>query len=525
MSQETTAQIATQLNVINLQQLGIDNDAEETYAAIDLGSNSFHMIVARQTHGQMQVVDKHKEMVRLRSGLDKKGYLTEEAFESGIECLKRFGQRLKGISLQNIRAVGTNTLRNAKNSREFLEKAREALGTGIQIISGQEEARLIYLGVALGLPKSDEQRLVMDIGGGSTEYIIGQRNQHHHLTSTEMGCVSITEKFFGNDEINAYNFSKAIDACRNILRPHRQQLITRSWDSAIGASGTIKSIGQILEQNKWSESGITLDGMQQLQQALIDAGHTDNIKITGLKDERIPVICGGLAVLIATFIELNIEVMQVSANALREGLVFDTLGRLHADDARNVSVQAMQKWMKVNEKQADVVSTTAIHLLKQAHNVWGLHSENLDYQNLLRWASQLHECGIAINYRRYRHHSAYLVEHSDMAGFDQQEKQILSAMLVNHRGKYSSKVLEPIDQELRQQVLYLTVLLRLAVRVHRGRDLEKLEPELQIIIGEENTQLTLIFADKWLDEHPLSRLDLESEAKRLAPIGFELSFK
>ncbi|MBO1927560.1 exopolyphosphatase [Thiomicrorhabdus sp. 6S2-11] len=526
MSLTTTAQIPTQLNVINRQQLGIvDNDAEETYAAIDLGSNSFHMIIARQAHGQMQVVDKHKEMVRLRSGLDKKGYLTEEAFESGIACLERFGQRLKGVPLQNIRAVGTNTLRNAKNSREFLAKARQALGSSIQIISGQEEARLIYLGVALGLPKSDEQRLVMDIGGGSTEYIIGQRNQHHHLTSTEMGCVSVNQKFFGNDETSAINFAKAIDACRNILRPHRQQLITRSWDTAIGASGTIKSIGQILEQNKWSENGITLEGMLKFKDALIDAQQIEQAKIAGLKEERRPVICGGLSVLIATFMELNIDVMQVSANALREGLVFDTLGRLHSDDARNVSVHAMQKWMQVDEKQADAVSTTAIHLLKQAHNVWGLHSETLDYQNLLRWASELHECGIAINYRRYRNHSAYLVENSDMAGFDQQEKQILGAMLLNHRGKFSNKVLDGLDSDLREAVLYLTVLLRLAVRMHRGRDLEKLEPELQIISNEDSTGLTLVFADKWLEEHPLSQLDLESEAKRLAPIGFELNFK
>ncbi|BBP46883.1 exopolyphosphatase [Thiosulfatimonas sediminis] len=518
--------LATQLNVINRQQLGIPElDEEEMYAAIDLGSNSFHMIIARQAHGQMQVVDKHKEMVRLRSGLDKKGYLNEEAFSSGIACLERFGQRIKGIKLQNIRAVGTNTLRNAKNSREFLLQARQALGTNIQIISGQEEARLIYLGVTLGMPKSDEQRLVMDIGGGSTEYIIGKRNQHHHLTSTEMGCVSITEKFFANEQINADNFRAAIDASRNILRPHRQQLISYSWDSAIGASGTIKSIGQILEQNQWSEGGITLAGMQTFKQALIDAGNSEHAKINGLKDERRPVICGGLAILIATFIELNITTMQVSINALREGLIFDTLGRLHADDVRNVSVQAMQKWMKVDEKQADAVFTTALHLFKQAHNVWGLHSESIDYQSLLRWASQLHECGIAISYKRYRNHSAYLVEQSDMAGFDQQEKQILSAMLLNHRGKFSSKALENIDKDIGQQILYLSVLLRLAVRVHRGRDLEKIEPELQITTHDDGTDLTLIFADKWLEEHPLSQLDLESEAKRLAAIGFNLSFK
>ncbi|MBO1925095.1 exopolyphosphatase [Thiomicrorhabdus sp. 6S3-12] len=519
MNQETLLQYPA----INSQSLGIDDSEENAlYAAIDLGSNSFHMIIARQTHGQMQVIDKHKEMVRLRSGLDKSGYLSEEAFASGIACLERFGQRIKGIPHQNIRAVGTNTLRNAKNSRQFLNAAREALGIGIQIISGQEEARLIYLGVSLGLPKSDEQRLVMDIGGGSTEYIIGQRNRYQHLTSTEMGCVSITQAHFPNNKITAEAMLKAIDRCRQVLRPHRNKLIALSWDNAIGASGTIKSIGQILEQNQWSEGGITLEGMLKLKQALIESGELDELKIAGLKDERRPVISGGLAVLIATFMELNIDIMHVSPNALREGLVFDTLGRLYAEDVRDVSVQAMQKWMKVDSKQADAVAATARHLFKQAHNCWELHSEEINYRQLLDWACRLHECGIAISYKRYRQHSAYLVAQSDMAGFDQQEKQILSALLLNHRGKFISSALEDFDKEQAQKIRYLSVLLRLAVRIHRGRDLEQIKPELLI---KKETNLCLVFADNWLDQHPLSQMDLKVEAKRLAQIDFNLEFK
>jgi len=492
----------------------------DLFAAIDLGSNSFHMIIAREAHGQMQVIDKHKEMVRLRSGLDKSGKLTEKAFKEGIECLERFGQRIKDIPADNVRAVGTNTLRNAKNSREYLNQAKAALGHGIQIIAGQEEARLIYLGVAHGLPTSDEQRLVMDIGGGSTEYIIGKQFENSHLTSTEMGCVSITQTYFPKGKITDENFNEAVSKCRQILRPHRRTLGKKGWDVAIGASGSIKSIGQILEINSWSESGITLQGMLELTKELIKSGSAENAKIAGLKDERRPVLVGGLAILIATFIELNIEHMQVSPNALREGLIFDTLGRLNAEDVREISVSAMQQWMKVDIEQADMVAKTAKSLYKQSHNTWDLHSEGYDVKRLLKWACRLHEIGVSISFKRSRHHSAYLIAQADMAGFNQQEKQILSALVVNQRGKYSTDSHEDIDDSFKRIMPYVTVLLRLAVRIHRGRDLEQVDPILRII---DDTELHLEFDENWLEEHPLTRLDLETEAKYLEKFGFLLT--
>lgn len=499
-----------------------DNEKDnDLYAAIDLGSNSFHMIIAREAHGQMQVIDKHKEMVRLRAGLESDGKLSEKAFNKAIACLERFGQRINNIPPQNVRAVGTNTLRNARNSREFLKQASKALGHNIQIIAGQEEARLIYLGVAHGLPNNDEQRLVMDIGGGSTEYIIGKRFTHSHLTSTEMGCVSITQTHFPKNEITESNMNLAISACRLTLRPHRAKLKKLGWDTAIGASGSIKSIGQILESNHWSEGGITLSGMYRLRDALIEAKSADTLTLEGLKDERRPVLAGGLAVLIATFEELNIQQMQVSSNALREGLVFDTLGRLFAEDARELSVAAMQKWMRVDAQQAEHVSKTAMALFKQAHNIWQLRNTEYNFKKLLDWAAKLHECGIAISYKRYRHHSAYLIAQAEMAGFDQQEKQMLSVMVLNHRGKFISEAYDEIDIEP-QKLLYLTVLLRLAVRIHRGRDFEIIKPILYI---ENNTELHLEFEDQWLEQHPLTRLDLEIEAKRLDAAGFKLTFE
>ena len=494
---------------------------QDLYAAIDLGSNSFHMIIAREVHGQMQVIDKHKEMVRLRAGLDTTGKLSKDAFTQGIACLERFGQLINNIPRKNVRAVGTNTLRNAKNSRLFLTQARKALGHSIQIIAGQEEARLIYLGVAHGLPISEERRLVMDIGGGSTEYIIGKQFTHDHLTSTEMGCVSVTQKFFPKDTISAINMNRAIAYCRSVLRPHQAKLKKLGWDTAIGASGTIKSISQILEANQWSDGGITLKGLMKLKEALVEHGGAKDIPLEGLKDERRPVLVGGLAALIATFVELKVSVMHVSANALREGLVFDTLGRLFAEDVREISVNSMQKWMLVDTQQAEHVAQTALSLYKQAHNSWQLRSPDYNFKKLLIWAAKLHECGIAISYKRYRHHSAYLISQAEMAGFDQQEKQMLSAMMLNHRGKFVNEVYEEIDVSSKK-LKRLTVLLRLAVRIHRGRDFENLEPLLFI---ENETELHLEFENKWLGEHPLSQMDLEIEAKRLEAAGFTLSFK
>jgi len=503
----------------SIETIVTDNLDQSLYAAIDLGSNSFHMMIARETHGQFQVIDKHKEMVRLRTGLDKDGNLTDKAFQTGIECLERFGQRLKAIPNKNIRAVGTNTLRNANNSQKFLKQGKQALGCSIKIISGQEEARLIYLGVSHGLPANDDQRLVMDIGGGSTEYIIGKHFENRHLTSTEMGCISITQAFFAKGDITEAKMNKAIAHCRQILRPHRSKLNKFGWDTAIGASGSIKAIGKIIELNNWSDSGITLKGMLKLNQKLIESGSIQNIKLEGLKDERRPVFAGGLAILIASFIELNIEQMHVSANALREGLVLDSLGRAYSDDIRDISVKAMQLWMKVDTLQAEHILNTAKVLYKQARKTWDLESPDYDFKCLLKWAIMLHETGIAISYKRYQHHSAYLVSQSDMAGFDQEEKQMLSAMMLNHRGKIDLSVYDDMDESIAQKLIHLTLILRLAVRIHRGRDFELTKPQMSI---KDSCEIQLEFEDNWLPDHPLTQLDLETEAKHLSAIDFSL---
>ena len=499
-----------------------DDTQPSNYAAIDLGSNSFHMIIAREVHGVMQVIDKHKEMVRLRSGLDEKGNLTPEAFDRSITCLERFGQLIKHIPARNVRAVGTNTLRNANNSREFLQAAKTALGHEIQIIAGQEEARLIYLGVSHGLPKNNEQRLVMDIGGGSTEYIIGKHFSNDHLTSTEMGCVSVSQLFFPDNKVDKNSLNRAVTHCRQILRPHYQNLTKLGWESAIGASGSIKAVGALLLENNWSEKGITLSGMEKLSATLIKAGCVEKAEILGLKEERIPVLLGGLAVLIATFELLKIDVMQVSSNALREGLIFDTLGRIQAKDTRETSIQSLQKWMKVDTQQADSIAKTALHLYDQSHNSWSLRNPDYSYRKLLNWAAKVHELGIALSYKRYRHHSAYILANSELAGFSQQEKQILSVMTLNHRGKIDHEAYNNLPAEHVKKLPYLTLLLRLAARIHRGRENEVITPLIYI---EEKKEIRLEFDDGWLETHPLTKLDLSIEADYLEKIGFKLKFE
>lgn len=521
MSEKDTLETA-----VSTQQTTPENDTSDAqlYAAIDLGSNSFHMIIARDVHGQMQVVDKHKEMVRLRGGLDENGYLDEVSFANAIACLERFGQLLKGFPEGNVRAVGTNTLRNARNSKEFLRRAKEALGHEIQIIAGQEEARLIYLGVSHGLPSSDEQRLIMDIGGGSTEYIIGVGFEQRHLTSTEMGCVSITQRFFKGDEITELAMLNAINACRIILRPHHMNLTRLGWEAAFGASGSIKSVGTLLKENGWTDDEITLDGMLKLKAFLVEHGSVAmavESGLKGLKAERIPVLAGGLVILIATFLELGIDNMQVSSNALREGLIFDTLGRLYEADVRETSVSNMQNWLKIDTAQAQKVANTALNFYQQTHKSWALDNDSYDYPKLLKWAAQLHEAGMAISYKRYRHHSAYLVENVELAGFTQQEKTLLTALVLNHRGKFIKDSFDALPSPHDDKLIDLTVLLRLAVRIHRGRDMEAADIQLNI----KNKELNLIFEPDWLENHPLTQLDLEIEAEHLNAIGFTLTFE
>lgn len=490
-----------------------------SYAAIDLGSNSFHMIIAREVDGQLQLLDRHKETVRLRMGLDAQGNLDEGAQARALACLTRFGQRLRGIQATNIRAVGTNTLRLASNAGDFLQRAEQALGVQIDIIAGHEEARLIYLGVSHFLPSDNSQRLVVDIGGGSTEFIIGTHFNPHTMTSTEMGCVAVSQSFDLTTEINPEAFHHAVNACRLVLRPHIPKLRTLGWDKAIGASGSIKAICDILNQNNWSTDGITLEGMYALRDALSTGKKLGDIKLAGLSDDRKPVIGGGLAVLIAAFELLDIKRMQISQGALREGLILDMLGREHhTQDAREASILSLIASSRIDSAQANRVADCAARFFKQVQIAWQLEHPTLPLGQLLRWAALAHEVGHFISSRKYRQHSAYILENADLAGFNQEEQKLVAWLALYHRSKLSIKDMLPLPEELTEVMLKLLVILRLATRLHRGRENALTPPNLQV----NGRQLTMQFSPNWLTENPLTRLDLEIEVKRLESAGFSL---
>ncbi len=491
-----------------------------TVAAIDLGSNSFHMIVADISDGHIHVMDRLREMVRLAAGLDEQRNLSPEAQERALACLLRFGQRLQGMPLGSVRAVGTNTLRSAHNAQDFLQRAEDALGHPIEVIAGREEARLIYLGVAHGNAFTNEdQPLVIDIGGGSTEFIIGQGFNTQRRESLYMGCVSMSVKYFPNGEICARNLRKAEIAARLELQPIAAEYRELGWQRVLGASGSIKSIGKILQAEGWCNEGISLEGMRKLQQVLQNVAHIDQLKLQGLSEERRPILAGGFSVLMGAFEELGIQHLQVAETALREGLLYDLLGRIRHEDIRARTIDRMQTRYNIDAQQAQQVSDTAMLLLKQVAEDWQLDSE--EHELLLSWAAHLHEIGLLIAHNQYHKHGEYLLMHCDLAGFSKQEQAFLACLVRNHRRKLTPESLASQPEETRQSLLRLSLLLRLSVLLHRNRNTPA--PELQLQVTAQS--LLLKFPPDWLAQHSLTQADLENEQNYLKNAGFSLEFE
>lgn len=490
-------------------------------AAIDLGSNSFHMIVVQiDDHGQLTVLDRLRESVRLGGGLDVKGNLTKEAQQRALGCLQRFGERLRDFPSDQVAAVGTNTLRQTKNAREFLVLAEAALGHPIAIISGREEARLIYVGVAHSLAQEQPgKRFVMDIGGGSTELIIGQGFEPLHLESLRMGCVTSSQRFFPDGNLAKSCWEKALTAAHLELMPIKASYREIGWESATGASGTIRAVKKVIQQTGLAPYGITLDNLQRLRGMMTEAGHVDKLKLPGLSDERKPVFAGGLAILIAVFEALKIRRMFVSDGALREGLVYDRLDRYQHEDLREKTVRGFQQRFQVNLAQAEFVHKTAHKLFNRCRDEWKL-PEHLD--TLLGWAADLHELGLAIAHSSYHKHGGYLLENADLLGFSSEEQRWLSVLVRTHRQKLSPKLFEVVDAGQRQAALYLSVLLRLAVLLHRSHN--EHAPRIERIKPGKN-RLELRFTETDLaGKRPLLLADLEREQAFLAAVDFTLSF-
>lgn len=499
----------------------MSEQAHQTVAAVDLGSNSFHLIVARLGPGELQTVDRLKEMVRFAGGLRPDKTLDPATQERALACLERFGQRLRELPHERVRAVGTNTLRSARGAEDFLARAELALGHSIEVVSGVEEARLIYLGVAHSMAVApDDRRLVMDIGGGSTELVIGQGYTPTRMESLYMGCVSLTQAHFPDGKLTAKAFRRAEIAARQELEPHEQAFRAMGWDEAVGASGTIRAAAKVAEAGGWSEGGLTPEALERMTAAMVDLGKVGKLdKLKGLGADRAPVFPGGVAILRATFDALGIERMPTAEGALREGLLHDLVGRIRQADVRENSVPALARRFHADQAHAERVAATADYVLKEAAPGWALPTEWA--RPYLRWAAQLHEIGLDIAHSGYHKHGAYIVANADLLGFTRQEQELLAALVHSHRRKLTAKAFAGLPARWQVPGRRLAVLLRLAVVLHRGRSPDPL-PEIGLTA--EGDRLDVTFPEGWLDAHPLTRADLDQEAERLAGADFTLAF-
>lgn len=495
----------------------VEAQVPDVLAAVDLGSNSFHMIVARHTHGQLVVVDRLRETVRLASGLDEQCRLSRDATTRALQCLERFGQRLHDVQARRVRVVGTNTLRKAKRKGAFLDRAREALGHPIEIISGVEEARLIYQGVANTTPSEGGHRLVVDIGGGSTELIIGEGLTPKRLDSLYMGCVSMSQDYFGDGVVTEKRMKRARTAAQLELEPAASRFRRAEWDTAFGASGTMRAVSDVLFARGGSDGSITREGVAWLVEECLKAGETSRLKLPGLASDRQEILPGGLAILVEVMAMLGIDTMRVADGALREGLLYDLLGRLTDEDARARSVRAMEARYHVDTAQADRVEATAQAFLRQVREAWKLDEPLAELA--LRWAARLHEAGLDIAHSHYHRHGAYVLQHADMPGFAREEQKLLAAVVGAHRRKLNLESLEELVPPWHLKAEFLIVLLRLAVLLHRGRGPRAL-PQIDLV--PRGRSLDVGFPKGWLAEHPLTAADLEQETEYLRAAGFRL---
>ncbi len=488
----------------------------DTYAAVDLGSNSFHLLVARRQHGELRVIDRIKEMVRLGGGLDEEGNLDPVVQGRALACLARFGQRLRGIPADNLRAVGTQTFRRLKNANAILMIAETALGCTIDIIAGREEARLIYLGVTQGVSGHQDRRMVIDIGGGSTELVIGEGFQPLEMESLQYGCVSLTRRFFSDGLITPERWEKAESSVMADLQELRLRYLKTGWDIVIGSSGTIKAIEEICRQQGWVEKDINADALHMLRDRMLEFETVDSIRLPGLTERRQPVLIGGLIMLHACFKALEIDSMKVSPYALREGVLHDLLGRLDDEDPRSKTVDALMLRYGVEREQVKRVKAaalTALDKISEGRFLRPIHRQ------LLGWAADLHETGLGVSHSQFQTHSGYLVENSDMAGFTRQEQLFLAALVRNQRRSIPEGFADKLPARLHESLRITLFCLRFACVLCRSREDDAI-PAFRLSGG--NEIITVSFPEQWQVSHPLTMFDLLQESRDLASIGLQL---
>jgi exopolyphosphatase/guanosine-5'-triphosphate,3'-diphosphate pyrophosphatase len=486
----------------------------DTLAAVDLGSNSFRLEVARVAGDQLYPLDSLKETVRLAGGLTDDKLLDEATQARALACLHRFGERLRGLSPEAIRCVGTSALRVARNADVFIPKAEIALGHPIEIVAGREEARLIYLGVAHSLPASPDRRLVVDIGGGSTEFIIGHGLKPHERESLHMGCVNFSKRFFADGVVDKASLKTAEMAARVEVERIARGFSRDNWQQALGSSGTARALREILEQCGWSARGITADGLAQLRTQFVKAGQVDALELPGLARDRRPVIAGGFAIMAGLFAELGIEQMDVAETAMREGILYDLLGRFHKQDMREATVDEFMRRYHIDTQQAARVKRVAVKLLTAAGEV----TEN-DVR-FLDWAARLHEIGLSVSHSGFHRHSGYILENADMPGFSRTDQARLALLARAQRGALL-KLPDFADGAVSDNDRLLVWLLRQAVILCRSRAEPRLA-DVKVEAGSKRFRLAL--PEGWLESRPLTRRALEEEAVHWYAIGMKYAF-
>jgi exopolyphosphatase/guanosine-5'-triphosphate,3'-diphosphate pyrophosphatase len=480
-------------------------------AAVDLGSNSFRLEIGRVEGSLIVRQDFWKETVRLAAGIDDNQRLTKKAIGAACECLARMNERLRGFGPGQVRAVGTQTLRAARNVSEFLLEAQAALGYPIEIIAGREEARLVFEGCMHTLPTSSARRLVVDIGGASTELIVGRNFAAEQAESFKIGCVTTSLRFFRNGEIDRSRFKKAQIACAAEIEEAISQFSRAHWDEAYGSSGTVGAVADILRAEGWSDGTITADGLLKLRSAIIAAGAINRIRLAGMKADRQEVIAGGVAVLAAVFETLGITEMREAAGALRVGVLYDLLGRREHRDLRDASVERMQTRFGVDRAQAAAVGELAGRLLLALRP-----KVDDSLRQRLQWAAALHEIGFAISHGDYHKHGAYLAEHSDMPGFSRPDQEELAALILAQRGN-----LKKVGFLLADGVhAGLILSLRLAVLLCHAR---RPAPLVGWSLKSGRASFELSLDREWLARHPLSEHLLEEESEHWQRVGQRLT--
>jgi exopolyphosphatase/guanosine-5'-triphosphate,3'-diphosphate pyrophosphatase len=494
-------------------------------AAVDLGSNSFRLMIGRVdesltaegSNRQIFQVDAMREPVRLAAGLTPDKYLDQPARRRGIDALRRFGDRLRDFDRDQVRAVATNTLRVAKNAQEFLIEAEAALGFPIDVIAGREEARLIYLGASHDAPACAGNRLVVDIGGGSTEFIIGNGYEPRLMESLYIGCVSHSRQFFPNGTVDEYAMKQAELAARREIQVLVEQYRQSGWKQAVGSSGTARALAELIELNGLSDDPhahvITRQGLTRLKRALLKAENTSRLKLHGLKPDRIPVLPGGLSIMLAVFAELELDRMDVTDGALRLGVLYDTLGRNHHSDMRQITVTQFVRRYGVDRAQAERVKQAALALLMQFPEP--AHERRDDNLALLGWAASLHEIGMSISHAGYHKHSAYIANHADMPGFSHTDQARLATLLLGHAGKLGK--LSSSSKFFDWRMLFS---LRLAFVLCRRRGDVAL-PEIQVlqIAGDLVEGFEVRLPKQWIEHNPLVEYSLTQEAEEWERVG------